>query len=69
MGVSTRAWKTKKSGGISDYDAGKQTKGRKRNIDVDTLGLMVGLIVHCANIQNRDRASSDLLKMVPHSWP
>ncbi|SCB51558.1 hypothetical protein GA0061101_14048, partial [Rhizobium lusitanum] len=31
-----------------------QTKGRKRHIIVDTLGLMVGLMVHSADIQDRD---------------
>ena len=32
------------------YDAGKKTKGSKRHIIVDTLGLLVGVVVHCASI-------------------
>jgi len=36
------------------YDAGKKTKGKKRHVLVDTLGLMLHAIVHPANIQDRD---------------
>jgi transposase len=52
--------KTTESGGISGYDAGKKIKGRKRHIVVDTLGLMVGLVVHSADIQDRDGAPAVL---------
>jgi putative transposase len=34
----------------------KKTKGRKRHILVDTLGMIHGLVVHPANIQERDGA-------------
>ena len=33
-------------------------KGRKRHILIDTIGLPVGMIVHPANIQDRDGAPS-----------
>ena len=33
------------------YDAGKRVKGRKRHIIVDTLGNLLGVVVHAANIQ------------------
>jgi hypothetical protein len=36
--------------------AGKKIKGRKRHIVVDTLGHLVGLQVHAADIQDRDGA-------------
>jgi transposase len=36
------------------YDAGKKTKGKKRHVLVDTLGLMLHAIVHAADIQDRD---------------
>ncbi|MGE6743754.1 IS5 family transposase [Allorhizobium pseudoryzae] len=49
-------------------DAGKKTKGRKRHIIVDTLGLMVGLMVHSADVQDRDGAP-DLLKSIRYRWP
>ena len=32
------------------YDAGKRVKGRKRHIIVDTLGNLLGVVVHAANI-------------------
>src|ERR671915_326120 len=41
-------------GGPRGYDAGKKTNGRKRHILVDTLGLLLVLVVHTADIQDRD---------------
>ena len=38
-------------------------KGRKRHIAVDTSGLLLGVIVHAADIQDADRAG-DLLKRI-----
>ncbi|MGH8703652.1 MAG: IS5 family transposase, partial [Burkholderiales bacterium] len=40
----------------SGYDAGKKVTGRKRHVLVDTLGLMLNVVVHPANIQDRDGA-------------
>jgi len=39
-----------------DFDAGKKVTGRKRHILVDTLGLMLGVSILPANIQDRDGA-------------
>lgn len=39
------------------YDAGKKTKGRKRHIVTDTLGLLLKGDVHSAGIQDRDGAT------------
>jgi hypothetical protein len=38
------------------YDAGKKVTGRKRYILVDALGLLLGVRVLLANIQDRDDA-------------
>ena len=38
------------------YDAGKKIMGRKRHLLVDTLGLILAVVVHPANIQDRDGA-------------
>ncbi|WP_207386986.1 IS5 family transposase [Frankia sp. Cppng1_Ct_nod] len=38
------------------YDAGKKTKGRKRHIATDTLGLLLAVVVTPATIQDRDGA-------------
>jgi len=35
-------------------DAGKKINGRKRHILVDTLGLLLVVVIHTANIQDRD---------------
>jgi len=42
--------------GIWGYDAGKKVNGQKRHILVDTLGLLLTVVVHAANIQDRDGA-------------
>ena len=49
--------------GPRGYDAGKKINGRKRHILVDTLGLLLGVAVHAANIQDRDGAKQVLNKV------
>lgn len=43
-------------GGARGYDAGKQVRGRKRHILMDVLGLILSIVVHAADIQDRDGA-------------
>lgn len=50
------------------YDAAKKVKGRKRHILVDTIGLLMIVIVHTANIQDRDGAKL-VLEQVKDSFP
>lgn len=41
----------------SGYEAGKQVKGKKRHLLVDTLGLVLQALVSPANVQDRDGGS------------
>jgi len=56
------------------YDAGKHVKGRKRHIVVDTQGLLLTVLVHPADLQDRDMAAwviAPLLSQFPrlrHLW-
>ena len=50
-----------RKGGPRGDDAAKKVKGRKRHIGVDTSGLLLGVIVHAADVQDADGVG-DLLK-------
>lgn len=66
--IDSQSAKTTESGGIRGFDAGKRVKGRKRHIVTDTLGLLVGLVVHAASIQDRDGAPA-VLRSIRARWP
>ena len=57
------------SGGPRGWDAAKRLKGRKRHVAVDTDGLLLGILVHGADIQDAD-GLGDLLKRVKplYAW-
>ncbi|MGI5992284.1 MAG: IS5 family transposase [Methanosarcina sp.] len=57
--LDSQSIKTTETPGVRGYDAGKKIKGkkgRKRHILVDTIGLLLIVVVHTANIQDRDGA-------------
>jgi putative transposase len=51
--IDSQSARTTEAGGPRGYDGGKKINGRKRHILVDTLGLVMGVVVHRANIQDR----------------
>lgn len=60
--LDSQSVKTTSTKGVRGYDAGKKIKGRKRHILVDTIGLLLMIVVHTADIQDRDGAKLVLEK-------
>ena len=63
--IDSQSVKTGARGGARGYDAGKKVKGRKRHLLVDTLGHLLKVVVHPANVQDRDGALLVLNSLTP----
>lgn len=56
--IDSQSVQTGDQGGPSGFDAGKKTKGRKRHILVDSVGLILSIMITPASVQDRDGARS-----------
>jgi putative transposase len=54
--IDSQSVKGTRTSGLRGYDAGKKVKGTKRHLLVDTAGLLLLIVVHAANVQDRDGA-------------
>lgn len=66
--MDSQSAKTTSVGGIRGYDGGKKLSGRKRHVLVDTLGLLLRICVHSADIQDRAGVPLVLTGVKEHFW-
>jgi len=56
--IDSRSVKTSRSGGLDrGVDGGKKIKGRKQHIVTDTMGLLLVVVVHAANVHDSKAAT------------
>jgi putative transposase len=67
--IDSQSVKTTGVGGPRGFDGGKQVKGRKRHVLVDTHGLLLTVTVYPADIMDRDGVKRLLREPIPARFP
>jgi putative transposase len=65
--IDSQSVPTGPGGGVVGFDAGKKVKGRKRHLVVDTEGLLIGVVVTPANVQDPTGAPDALEEAKAHA--
>lgn len=65
--LDSQSVKTTDRGGVRGFDAAKKVGGRKRHLLVDTLGLLLSVVVHAADVQDREGAKQ-VLEVLAHRF-
>src|SRR5437016_2620089 len=66
--IDSQSVKTTEVGGEHGFDGAKKVNGRKRHILVDTMGNLLKVIAHAANIGEREGAKRLLLQLPALLW-
>lgn len=67
--IDSRSVKTSRNGGLErGIDGGKKTKGRKQHIITDTMGLVLTVVIHAANIYD-SKAAFGVIKSLKGRFP
>jgi putative transposase len=67
--IDSRSVKTSRNGGIErGIDGGKKTKGRKQHIITDTMGLVLKVVIHAANVHD-SKAAFSVIKSLRGKFP
>lgn len=66
--IDSQSVRTTEVGGEHGFDGSKKVNGRKRHILVDTMGNLLKVVAHAANIGEREGAKQVLMRLPALLW-